>query len=665
MTYVKPQLSNITDKKEKIKVLVDFLNYCRNEYYNNSTSPISDYEYDELYDQLQDLENETDFILCNSPTITVGYEIVSGLTKVVHMFPPMLSLDKTKDITVVKKFLDGNSGLMMAKMDGLTCRISYQDGELLIAETRGDGYEGEDITHNIKVVKDVPLLVDRSGEFVVDGELIITRDNFETVKERCKDSNGKTYKNPRNLASGSVRLLDSGECAQRQVQFVAWKLVKGSSKTQFSERLEELRELGFNVVPYATVTSNSSKEELESITDLIQTTCKNCSYPIDGCVASFNDCSLMESLGYTSHHAKSQLAYKFYDDKYDTVIRSVDWTMGKTGILTPTAIFDTVEIDGTDVSRASMHNLTIMKKLKARIGASARVFKANMIIPQIDSIDDDGTADIQIPEYCPLCGAPTEIVQENDTEVLMCVNNNCRGKLLGKLSAFVSKDGMDIEGLSESTLDTFIDRGIVRTFADIFNLEIYYGILIKLEGFGQTSVNKLLEAIRNARTVKFENFLASLSIDHVGLTTAKTIAQTFDHDFDKFLYAVRTNYDFTTIKGFGTRINDSIHRWFALNDYAFSLLYKQVNIIAPEVKAPVQSNSIVSGKTFCITGTFWDKREALKTRLENLGGIPVDSVTKKTDILFVGDKAGSKLKKAQELNIIIYDENDLKKILEE
>ena len=663
MQYVKPQISTITDKKEKIRALVEFLNYCRNEYYNNSVSPISDYEYDELYDQLFNLETETDFTLCNSPTITVGYEIVSGLTKVVHMFPPMLSLDKTKDITVVKKFLNNNDGLMMAKMDGLTCRISYQDGELLIAETRGDGFEGEDITHNIKVVKDVPALIDHSGEFVVDGELIITRDNFEIVKQRCKDSNGKTYKNPRNLASGSVRLLDSGECAQRHVQFVAWKLVQGSSKTGFSERLEELRELGFNVVPYTNVSATPSKEELEAVSNAIQAECKDRSYPIDGCVASFNDCSLMESLGYTSHHSRAQIAYKFYDDKYDTVIRDIDWTMGKTGILTPTAIFDTVEIDGTEVSRASLHNLTIMKKLNVRKDCTARVFKANMIIPQIDSVDDDGTDDFNIPDVCPICRHSTNRVQENDSEVLVCGNPNCKGKLLGKLCTFVSKEGMNIDGLGESSLELFINLELLNNLADVYKLKEHYYFISNLEGWTNHSMDKLITAIENSRTTTLDHFLTASSIDNVGATTAKTISNEFDGDVGEFMYALENNFDFSSIKGFGEKLNKSIYSYFNSNYALVKELEKYITIIKPQKR--VQTDSPISGKTFCITGTFWDKREALKTRIENLGGIPVDGVTKKTDILFVGDKAGSKLKKAQELNIIIYNEDELRKILGE
>ena len=653
------------NKINKIKMLVEELDMHRDAYYNDSVTFISDKEYDEKFDELEALEKETGFILSNSPTQTVGYEVKSELNKVTHCYPPMLSLDKTKDLDKVLEFIGPKETLVMAKMDGLTCRITYRDGKIICAETRGDGITGEDITHNIKVVKNVPLTIDYKDEFIVDGELIVDKADFEELRETFVDKKGKKYKNARNFASGSVRLLDSSKCAERRVQFVAWKLVKGSTQDRFTVRLMELADKGFTIVPYMNIIENPNKEVLEVAIDEVVAQCEHKCYGIDGCVFSYNSVSAIERAGYTDHHWRGQFAYKFYDDKYDTTIYDIDWTMGKTGILTPTAIFETVEIDGTDVSRASLHNLTIMKQLNIRKNCSAKVFKANMIIPQVDSVSDDGDADFDIPMYCPVCGGPTAVIKDNDSEMLMCINDNCSGKLLGKLCAFVSKQCMNIDGLSEGKLSQLIDLGYINCFEDIYDLDKYKYELMSLSGWGNSSVTKMLDAIEKSKSVKFPNFLAAMSIPNLGLESAKTLCEYFNNDVADIVAAFEEeNFAWSVIPGFGNIIEGHINDWYQNNFRTFHYLLSLMTIVEEEQREVVDTTSILYGKTFCITGTFnIGSRSWISNKLEGKGGIPVGSVTKKTDVLFAGEKAGSKLSKAQELGIIIYNEKDLENII--
>lgn len=649
----------------KIKTLVEELNMHRDAYYNDSVTFISDKEYDEKFDELEALEKETGFILSNSPTQTVGYEVKSELNKVTHCYPPMLSLDKTKDLNRVLEFIGPKESHVMAKMDGLTCRITYRDGRIFRAETRGDGHEGEDITHNIKVVRNVPLTIDYKDEFIVDGELIVTEDDFQQLKEKFVDKKGKKYKNSRNFAAGSVRLLDSSKCTERKVQFVAWKLVKGSTQDRFTVRLMELADKGFTIVPYMNIIEYPDTAALQVAVDEIVSQSNYKCYKIDGCVFSYNSVSDIERAGFTDHHWRGQFAYKFYDDLYDTTIYDIDWTMGKTGILTPTAIFETVEIDGTDVSRASLHNLTIMKQLNVRKNCSAKVFKANMIIPQIASAENDGSEDFVIPDACPICGGITKRIKDNDSEILFCTNDNCRGKLLGKLCTFVSKSCMNIDGLSEGKLTQLIDLGYVSCFEDIYDLDKYKYELMSLPGWGESSVTKMLNAVEKSKNVKFPNFLAAMSIPNLGLESARTLCEHFDNDIDKIVSAFeKETYAWNQIKGFGNTIEDNINHWYWHNFRTFHYLLSIMNIVEEEKREVIDTTSVLYGKTFCITGTFnIGSRSWISNKLEEKGGIPIGSVTKKTDVLFAGDKAGSKLNKAQELGIIIYNEKDLENII--
>ena len=636
---------------DKIRQLIDELNEYRDQYYNHNTSIVSDEHYDELFDQLKKLEDEENIHFSDSPTQSVGYEVKSALRKVTHNHP-MLSLDKTKNLEDIVKFLNSHNGVVMAKMDGLTCSIRYENGNLVSAETRGNGAVGEDVTHNIKFVKDVPLTIPVKETVVVDGEIIITENDFETINNSC----GNIYANPRNLAAGSIRLLDSKESAKRKLRFVLWKVVEGATTKSFHESLQVAATWGFNVVPESLLPDYLDSEDLTFHVTAIRDLCKSNGYPIDGCVFGYNDLEYAQSLGMTSHHVRSQMAYKFYDEKYVTTFRGVDWTMGKTGSLTPTAMFDTVDIDGTSVSRASMHNLTIMKKLHPKIGCTCEVFKANMIIPQIDNCKDDGIEEIVIPDHCPICYGPTEIHKDNDSEVLVCVNPECSGKLLGKLCTFVSKQGLDIDGLSEGRLQQLMDLNFIKHFADIYKLERYASELSCQEGWSTRSVSKLLGSIENSKNTTFEHYLSALSIEGVGLTTAKIIAKYFNYDFDKFMDCIHEkSFDFSLIPGLGSAVNNSIYQFEKYHDF------EELQFI--HIQKPVENSNIkttkITGKTFCITGTFSEPRSTLQKKIEACGGIFTSGVTRKTEVLFVGESAGSKLQKAKDLGITIVTEDSL------
>ena len=484
-------------KIERIKELNQLLNEYRDLYYNDSVSKVTDREYDNLFDELKMLEEETNIIMVNSPTHTIGYEVKSELKKVKHSHP-MLSLDKTKWVSDLKKFVKDEDCLLMCKMDGLTVLLTYENGVLTQAETRGNGEEGEIITHNAKVFENIPLYIDYSGHLEIEGEAIITYDDFEKINKKLPEE--KKYANPRNLASGSVRQLDSSVAAERHIRFIAWKMPgeKGSMLTGF----QDAESLGFEVVPYIYI--EGIEKDYDKYIETLKSLADKRGLPIDGLVVSYNDIAYGKSLGMTGHHPKHSLAFKFYDDIYPTKLLDVEFTMGKTGVLTPTAVFNPVEIEGTMVERASLHNLSIMKKLGiTHKGQTVNVYKSNMIIPQIDSVEKDDievtNENIIIPvKVCPICGAGTEVVKDNDTEILVCSNPNCKGKLLGKLSHFVSKNAIRIEGLSEQTLQKFISLGWISSFQDIYKLSRHKNEMYRLEGFGKKSSDKLLENIEKS-----------------------------------------------------------------------------------------------------------------------------------------------------------------------
>ena len=652
------------NKIDRIKDLVEALNYYRNEYYNNSKSVISDFEYDQLFDELAQLESETGFIITVSPTQTVGYEVKSELRKVTHNHP-MLSLDKTKNIDDVIKFLGGKDGVIMAKMDGLTCSLRYLNGELVSAETRGNGEVGEDILHCAKTIKNIPLKINCKDEVIIDGEVIITYDDFEKINSTLADD--QKYKHPRNLASGSIRQLDSNIAANRNMKFIAWKFIKGCSDNSFFNRWIRMAELGFDVTPIINLpVIIGDKQCVEHAIILIKENCKYQGFPIDGCVFGYDDIDYGESLGATGHHLRSQLAFKFYDELYPTKLQYVDWTIGKSSQLTPTAVFDSVEIDGADVSRASLHNISIIKNLGLTNGCTVNVFKANQIIPQIDSCENDGDGCIEIPATCPICGGSTAIKKDNESEVLVCTNAECAGKKLAQFVHFVSKKGMDIKGLSEATLQDLISHGFLRNFQDIYHLSSHRQELIQLDGFGEKSIDNLLKSIEESRNVKLENFIAALGIPNIGLSASKTIANYCSGKFSnggfaKFIESIVCAFDFTKLDDFGSVMNNSIYDYMKENFEMVENLASEMHFIVQEINA---DNSL-SGLKFCITGSFSQSRDVLKKALESRGAKFISSVSKNLDVLFAGDKAGSKLTKAQQLGIKVADENELMKMLED
>ena len=649
------------NKTERIKELTKMLNEYRNAYYNESESIISDYEYDKLYDELEKLENETGLSFANSPTKTVGYEVKSELEKIKHSHP-MLSLDKTKSVDDLRKFAGDKDCILSLKMDGLTCLLTYENGVLVQAETRGNGDIGELITHNANVFENIPLTIEYKGHFEIEGEAIITYDDFEKINKSLPED--KKYKNPRNLVSGSVRQLDNRIAAQRHIKFVAWKVPTEVCSNSFLNRLKYAKELGFEIVPLFTYSNESNdKENLPEMIESLKTKAHNYGYPIDGLVMTYNDIQYGESLGLTGHHPRHSVAYKFYDEEFETTLNNIEWTMGKSGCLTPTAVFEPVEIDGTIVERASLHNMSIFKDLELSYGDTITVFKANQIIPQVSDNLDRTLNNLCIPpSTCPICGGKTEIVKDNDTEVLMCSNSNCKGKLLGKLSAFASRNKMNIDGLSDETLSKFIARGWLTCFSDIYKLKDYYIHMINMSGFGRKSIDKLIDSIEKSRSVELNRFIAALSIPGVGDSTAKDISKHCEYDFDTFVLKLIDKYNWSVIDGIGEKTSQQINEWIddSGNREDFRKLLQ--TIIPVNLNTNNNTDQSLAGKNFVVTGdvTQFKNRKELQKFIESKGGKVTGSVTSKTNWLINNDveSTSSKNKKARELGIPIISEKD-------
>ena len=649
------------DKIKRLKELTEQLNRYRDVYYNNSESLISDKQYDDLFDELQSLEEETGIVMSNSPTNTVGYEVKSKLEKVKHSHP-MLSLDKTKSTDDLIKFSDGRDCIISLKLDGLTVLNTYDNGVLFQSETRGNGEEGEIITHNAKVFDNLPLNIPFDGKFEIEGEAIITQSDFEKI-----NINGE-YKNCRNLASGSVRQLDSNITKNRHVRFIAWKIPFGL--TTYTKGFEIAAQYGFEVVPY--VKYNSSTDNIEKKIEALKNIAKEKSLPIDGLVVTYNNVEYGKSLGMTGHHPKHSLAYKFYDDIYPTELLDVEFTMGKTGVLTPTAVFKPVEIDGTVVGRASLHNISIMKELGiTHKGQTVNVYKSNQIIPQIDSVEED---DIEITydnmiipvETCPICGADTKIIQENDSKVLICTNDNCKGKLLGKLIHFCSKNAINIEGMREATLQFLIDKEWIKSFKDIYKLDYHRENWKEYDGFGDKSVDKLLDAIENSRKTTLDRFIYSLSIPLIGRSASKDIAKYCHNSIDEFTFIMEnTSLEFATIDGIGVSATTSLDDWWNINRDMFYELEEE--FVFANRKENNDISTDLSGKIFVITGSLnhYKNRDELVSVIETMGGKVSGSVSAKTSYLINNDtqSSSSKNQKAQKLNIPIIREEDFIKMI--
>ena len=645
------------DKINRLKELTEQLNHYRDSYYNHSESLISDKQYDDLFDELQTLEEETGIVMSNSPTNTVGYEVKSKLEKVKHSHP-MLSLDKTKSTDDLVKFSDGKDCIISLKLDGLTVLNTYNNCTLCQSETRGNGEEGEIITHNAKVFDNLPLNIPFDRKFEIEGEAIITQSDFEKI-----NTNGE-YKNCRNLASGSVRQLDSNITKNRHVRFIAWKIPFGV--TTYSQGFEIAAQYGFEVVPY--VKYNSKYDDIEKAIEVLKSIAKEKTLPIDGLVITYDNIEYGKSLGMTGHHPKHSLAFKFYDDVYPTELLDVEFTMGKTGVLTPTAVFKPVEIDGTVVERASLHNISIMKELgithKCQI---VNVYKANQVIPQIDSVEED---DIEITddnriipiETCPICGENTKIIQENDSKVLICTNDNCKGKLLGKLVHFCSKNAINIEGMSEATLQFLINKGWVKSFQDIYKLDYYRQFWKEYDGFGDKSVDRLLDAIENSRKTTLDRFIYSLSIPQIGRSTSKDISKYCNNSIDEFTFVMEnTSLEFTAIDGIGVSATTSLDDWWNTNRDMFYELAEEF-IFATNKQENNNVSVDLSGKTFVITGSLnhYKNRDELVSVIEGLNGKVSGSVSAKTSYLINNDtqSSSSKNMKAKQLNIPIISEED-------
>lgn len=635
------------DAKARVEYLVAELNK-HTELYDKGTPEISDKEWDDMYFELASLEHERKYVLPNSPTQKVNYTVVNELTKVKHNHP-MLSLDKTKNIEEIKSFLGNKQWIAMLKMDGLTCSLLYENGRLIKAETRGDGEIGEDITHNAMVIPSIPKIIPYTDRLVVDGEIICKLDDFKNFEGE--------YKNARNFASGSIRLLDSNECANRNLTFVAWDVIGDCHYGEYNgetlwSKLRMLRYLNFNTVPF-----RKSYLNIDDAITLLREDADFYQYPIDGLVFKWNNCAEYESAGRTGHHFRGGMAYKFYDELYETKLTDIEWTQGKTGTLTPTAVFETVQIDGCDISRASLHNISIVKKLGLTNNCTVKISKRNEIIPQVEECLQDGDSAIEIPKYCPVCGGETEVVTENASEVLMCKNPNCSGKLLGRLKFFVSKPAMNIDGLSEAILDILIGWGWVTKFKDIYYLYRHGREWEQVGGFGEKSVAKILDAIDRSRRVSLANFICALSIDGVGKSASKTIADAFDGDFNAFYEAFKNHYNWSDLQDIGDKTSSNITKYLTENEEEIIDLASEMRFVTPN-KAEMKENPF-SGKTLCVTGRLNHfTRDSINEKISSLGAKASGSVSSKTDYLITNEASGSsKYKKAIELNIPIITED--------
>ena len=639
---------------QRMKELVEKLDQAAKAYYQEDREIMSNQEYDSLYDQLEQLEKETGTVLTNSPTVRVGYEAVNELPKEEHP-SPMLSLDKTKDREVLRGFIGNHKCLLSWKLDGLTIVLTYENGELVKAVTRGNGIVGEVITNNARVFKNIPLRIPYKGQLVLRGEAIITYSEFERINETIGDADAK-YKNPRNLCSGSVRQLNNEITAKRNVHFYAFALVSAQD-VDFSNSREQqfiwLKKQGFEVVEYKVVTS----ESLDEAMDYFSKTIVNNDFPSDGLVVTYDDIAYGESLGSTAKFPRNSFAFKWADEMRETRLVDMEWSPSRTGLINPVAIFEPVELEGTTVSRASVHNISIVKELQLGIGDTIKVYKANMIIPQIaENLTRSGN--LVIPDKCPVCGQEARIRKENDVETLYCMNPDCVAKKIKSFSLFTSRDAMNIDGLSEATLEKFIAMGFIHNFGDIFEIGKYKDQIVEMEGFGQKSFDNLMVSLEKAKKTTLAKVIYSLGITGIGLANAKVICKYFDDDIEKIRHA--DEEEISAIEGIGPVIAGSMADYFksAENNQKLDHLLSHLHLVHEETSA----EQVFAGKTFVITGSVehFSNRSEAKEFIEARGGKVTGSVTKKTDYLINNDKtsASSKNKKAQELGIPILSEED-------
>ena len=645
----------------RMKELAQKLDEAAKAYYQKDIEIISNREYDQMYDELQALEKETGTVLANSPTIRVGYETVEQLPKEEHE-SPMLSLDKTKDREVLREFIGNHETLLSWKLDGLTIVLTYENGELVKAVTRGNGVVGEVVTNNAKVFQNIPLKLPYQGRLVLRGEAIITYSDFERINESIEDVDAK-YKNPRNLCSGSVRQLNNEITAERKVRFYAFALVSAENVDFHNSRAEQfewLRQQGFDVVEYRKVTA----ETLDTAMDYFSTAITQNDFPSDGLVALYDDIAYGESLGRTAKFPRNAFAFKWADEIRETHLQEIEWSPSRTGLINPVAVFEPVELEGTTVSRASVHNISIVKELKLGIGDTITVYKANMIIPQIaENLTQSGN--LVIPDTCPACGHETEIRKVNDVEALYCTNPDCAAKKIKSFALFASRDAMNIDGLSEATLEKFIARGFIHDFGDIFEIGKHREEIVEMEGFGEKSFDNLMASLERAKETTLAKVIYSLGISNIGLSNAKVICRYFDDDLDKIRSAKEE--EISMIDGIGPVIAGSLTKYFAKpeNNQKVDHLLGYLHI----VKEEKSDNQIFAGMNFVITGSLehFSNRGEAKNLIESLGGKVTGSVTGKTNYLINNDVTSnsSKNKKARELGIPILSEEDFLKLAEE
>ena len=661
--------------KNTIVARVRELNRASEAYYNTGQPIMSDLEFDCKFRELKRWEEETGIVLSNSPTQNVGATVLDNIKEVTHK-TPMLSLEKCHSAEEIVKFANNHNLVASIKLDGLTVRLTYKDGDLVLAESRGNGIVGSDVTEHVKQFTNVPLHINKEGTYVIDGEALIKLDDFAEI------NTNREYKNSRNLAAGTLSSLDTSVVKDRKLSWYAWEVVEGSSVNEFQKQLLEAVDFGFEIVPNVLLSEVKKDNNLyddnlaiDVCLRLIFDIADNNKLPQDGVVFKFDDITYGKSLGNTSHHFRNGIAYKIFNDSVETTLRDIEWSCGKTGILTPVAIFDTVDIEGSEVSRASLHNISIMNEILGRSwkGQKIGVYKANMIIPairwaeQFDSSKfDDLVLDvsyINIPDKCPICGHLTKIVKDNNSEVLICTNGNCKGKLLGKLSHAVSRDALNIDGLSKATLQFLIDKEWVNSIKDIYHLEDYWFEWRKSEGFGKKSVEKILEAIEKSRNTTLDRFIYSLSIPMVGKQQAKLIAEKVNYSIRDFITIMGTKgaVYFSSLDGIGNKITSMLDSyWYKHSNMVYELskefTFESLNLVLDEIPNTLQ------GKTFVVTGSVnhYKNRDELKADIVAHGGTVVGSVSSKTSYLINNDinSTSSKNQKAKSLNIPIISEEE-------
>ena len=648
------------DKITRMKELINILNKASELYYQKNTIMMTDYEYDHLYDELVELEKETNMTLSNSPTINVEPEISSSLKQVEHP-SPMLSLAKTKKVSELENFLGDKEGLLSWKLDGLTIVLTYEDGKLISGVTRGTGIIGELVTENVKQFKNVPLTIPYKGRLVLRGEAIIKYSDFNRMNEELGDGSSQ-YKNPRNLCSGSVRQLDSSITAKRCVNCIIFALIESSTHISNlkSECFDWLKNQGFEVVEHYKVTKNTVKEQVLMFKEKV----KEYDIPSDGLVITYDDIAYGNSLGTTAKFPKHSLAFKWKDETVATTLRKVDWLVSRTGLINPVAVFDPVELEGTIVSRASVHNVSILEGLKLGIGDTIMVYKANMIIPQIAS-NSTQSGNLEIPDRCPVCGSKASIISNSDVKYLYCMNDFCKAKLIKRLSLFVSRNAMNIDGISDMILNKLITEKIVNNYKDLYHLDRYKDKIIAFDGFGEKSYNNMINSIEKSRHVKLANFIYALGIPDIGFSRAKLICNHFNNDFNKI--SNLTYEELSNISGVGDVIAKEWIDTFSNPDFIEELKELKEEIDIP--KASTNSNKDLDGLTFVITGSLnkFTNRDTMIEFIEEHGGKVVTSISSKVNYLINNDitSTSTKNNKAKELGINIIDEDKFLELIKE